>query len=332
MQQFFADTIDQLDLALDQLAVCDRNFDRFAMMLIDNVVELTLHKHAQSKSYLSEISAQWRPAEYDHKLIAKALGQNFDAKVRFAKASSLIPEKVADSILYLHTFRNTPYHKGLRHEGILHSLALFYFECSCELLKNFRPAFGSSSSGDVISHRAMKYLGKTSFLSNQEAYSKAWSRLSEVAEAMPADLIQDLSIDISKTIDGTDNYINFLAEDSPEPQTRKEAVINSQAWALAFTDEGREFFRDRLCPALSLSVQGHVDWLAKHYPWPVKDDPIPGWRRRADSIKNSDDKHSALKKYVDFLKQTEEIREVIDESAAQLDGHIQHQIDLARGK
>ncbi len=38
MWQFVADQIDQLDLALDQLAMRDRNFDRFAMMLIDNVV------------------------------------------------------------------------------------------------------------------------------------------------------------------------------------------------------------------------------------------------------------------------------------------------------
>jgi hypothetical protein len=44
MLQFFADQIDQLDLCLDQLAIRDRNFDRFALMLVDNVVELTLHR------------------------------------------------------------------------------------------------------------------------------------------------------------------------------------------------------------------------------------------------------------------------------------------------
>jgi hypothetical protein len=38
--QFAADVIDQLDLALDQLQMTDRNFDRFACMLIDNAMEL----------------------------------------------------------------------------------------------------------------------------------------------------------------------------------------------------------------------------------------------------------------------------------------------------
>jgi hypothetical protein len=53
MIQFLADQLDQLDqldrldLALDQLALKDCNFDRFAPILIDNAVELTLHQHAQ---------------------------------------------------------------------------------------------------------------------------------------------------------------------------------------------------------------------------------------------------------------------------------------------
>ena len=47
MIQFISDSIDQLDLALDQLAMMDRNFDRFALMLIDNIVELTLHNFIQ---------------------------------------------------------------------------------------------------------------------------------------------------------------------------------------------------------------------------------------------------------------------------------------------
>jgi len=37
MKQFLADNLDQLDLVLDQLSFEDRNFDRFAFMLIDNV-------------------------------------------------------------------------------------------------------------------------------------------------------------------------------------------------------------------------------------------------------------------------------------------------------
>ena len=57
MSQFLVDNIEQLDVALDQLKVNDRNFDRFAFMLIDNVIELTLHNYAVEKSIENHIEA-----------------------------------------------------------------------------------------------------------------------------------------------------------------------------------------------------------------------------------------------------------------------------------
>lgn len=61
MIQTLADHIDQLDLALDQLALHDRNFDRFALMLIDNVVELTLHTHARDRAAENRMLAHAQP-------------------------------------------------------------------------------------------------------------------------------------------------------------------------------------------------------------------------------------------------------------------------------
>lgn len=40
-------TTDQLDLAIDQLVVRDRNFDWFALMLVDNVVKFIFYQHAE---------------------------------------------------------------------------------------------------------------------------------------------------------------------------------------------------------------------------------------------------------------------------------------------
>ena len=47
---------------------------------------------------------------------------------------------------------------------------------------------------------------------------------------------------------------------------------------------------------------------------------------------SEDDPHKVLRKYHEFMKQTEEPREQIGEAAIQLDMHIQHHIDIARGK
>ncbi|MNF13258.1 hypothetical protein D3C80_2150270 [compost metagenome] len=64
----------------------------------------------------------------------------------------------------------------------------------------------------------------------------------------------------------------------------------------------------------------------------MKSDPVSGWRKRLDSLKTEKDPHAALKKYCDFLNQTEEIRSSISEAASQLDAHIQQLVDEARGK
>lgn len=330
MIQFLADGIDQLDIALDQLAIRDRNFDRFALMLIDNVVELTLHRYAQDRASENELWTRLQKPKFDPKSIESALGQNFDGKVKLAAKLELLDKAASESILNLHAFRNTAYHRGLRHERILHSLALFYFIVACKLLKSFEPRFWSWSSNDTISHRARKYLGDVHGMMPEDTFRAAYERLSDVAESMKPNLIEDLTADMSATVDDTDSAIQFLADDSPEPVSRDRAVVLAQAWATAFTEEARAFARDK--GHNEEFVVGRVERLAAEYPWPFKRDPIPGWRTRVATLGRDTDPHRALKRYCDFMRQTETFRATLDEAAAELDGFIQHQIDQARGK
>ncbi len=328
--QFLADHVDQMDFALDQLAMRDRNFDRFALMLIDNVVELTLHQHAQDKKNENDMWGRHEPPRNDMKVVANALGPHFDSKVKLARTTGMLSTELSETIQYLHIFRNTAYHKGLRHEGILHSIALFYFENACSVLASYSPMFWSSTSRDKIPHRAMKYLGMPDILDGgAEAFSAAWKRLNQVADSMGGSLVSDLSDDMERTVDSIDDQIQFLADHSPE-KTRAEVIIDCQVWFLAFSEEGKSYAAKNNCP--QLSVGGYVNWLSENYSWPAKTDPVPGWRRRVGSLRNEESRHLALKKYCEFMKQTEDIRAKIEESAAQLDVHIQHLIDVARDK
>lgn len=328
--QFLADNIDQLDLALDQLAVRDRNFDRFALMLIDNVVELTLHRYARDKAGENKMWGHLGSPKHDPRVIEKALGQNFDAKVKAGAKLGLIDNSVCESILYLHSFRNTAYHKGLRHEKILHSLVIFYFRSACAVLKVYKPRWWSWHSSDKISHRAMKYLGKEEFGKHVEAFKAAYDRLDEVAASMEEALVSDLASDMLNTIDSVDGAISFLACDGPEKKSRDDVIVDSQAWPFAFTEEAKEFAVQNGCP--ESCVGPYVDWIAKHYDWPIKKDPIPSWRARLETLEREPNYHKALKRYCDFMRQTEDIRSKLTEAAAQLDAHIQEQIDIARGK
>lgn len=330
MIQFLADSIDQLDLALDQLAVMDRNFDRFALMLIDNVVELALHRFAQDKAGENDMWGFHKEPRHDPKVIEKALSQNFDSKAKAVCKLGLMVSSVCESVLILHSYRNTAYHKGLRHEQILHSLAVFYFRNACTILKSYEPIWWCWGNSDKVSHRATKYLGNQNFSDHLKVFSAAYGRLDEVAASMNENLVGDLSADMANTISSIDDAINFLANDGPDKKGRDEVIIDSQAWPFAFTDEAKAFANKN--GYKEKNVGSFVDWIAKNYDWPMKLDPIPSWRLRLQSLSREKDYHKALKRHYDFMRQTEKVRSILSESAAQLDAHIQQQIDIARGK
>lgn len=143
-------------------------------------------------------------------------------------------------------------------------------------------------------------------------------------------MVADLHADMGKTIEHVDRQIAFLSSDAPEPITRKSAIISAQAWPFASTEEGKEWANADGCPVSSVSE--YVDWLSARYPWPVRSDPVKSWRKRQESLQQEKNPDAGLKKYADFMRQTEDFRALIDEAAAQLDAYIQHETDVARGK
>ena len=330
MTQFLIDSIDQLDLALDQLSIHDRNFDRFALILVDNVVELTLHRHAQDRAAVNKIFGKWSEPKYDTKLITKALSRPFDTKAKAVRDLGLIDDEHCTSLLHLHSFRNTAYHQGQRHEAILHSLAIFYFMNACDLLMQYKPNFWIWSSQDSYSHRALKYIGPINSIDHKNAFNSAFIRLREVADSLEFDLVRSLSADMESTIDHMDEMISFLGTDSPKKRTRNEVIVDVQVWPFAFTEKAKKFSRDNGCTEKHIGA--YVEWLAINYNWRIKSDPINSWRRRLTALRQQTNPHEALKRYCNFMNQTVELRSQIEESAMELDSHIQQLVDQARGK
>ncbi|MBK7583797.1 MAG: hypothetical protein IPI67_26835 [Myxococcales bacterium] len=333
--QFSADQLDQLDLALDQLALRDRNFSRFGLMLVDNVVELALHSHA--RTIAAENQRRWdrnKPPEVDLKVVSRAQGQHFVDKVKLAEITKLLDSDEAESIRILHEFRNSAHHAGHRHEGILHSIALFYFGLACAIMTRARgPSHWSSSSADEVPHRAKKHLGVGRGITaapTREDFAQVWVRLRGVADDMSDGLIKSLGADMERTIDDIDEALRFLSEDAFEPTTRDRATVRAQVAPLTFTDEGEKFAAEHDCKARTVAER--FQWMEVNYPLPIPRDPIGGWRMRLDGLKAERNLHVGLKKYSNFMKQTEAFREQVFEAAGSLNAGIQAAIDEARGK
>jgi len=330
MLSFLATTIEQMDLALDQLALEDINYKRFSLMLVDNVVELAVHNHAKAKHNENEMYKRWREPEHDTTLVAKAMRQNFSPKIKLAVETGLIKENVGQSIIILHSFRNQLYHAGMSHESILPHLASFYFNIACEVLESYSPEFIGWGSNQKIPHRAKKYLGSNPFMNAKEVFQEACKRLKNVGESVSEPLVVGLSTHLQTEIENYDEYIRFLSEDGPTKMTRDEVIIDCQAWHMAFTDEGKKYATENGCD--KDVVAEYVDWIRGFYPWKNKVDPIPSWKNRLEAIKNEKDPHKALLKYSNFMNQTENLRERIGDATSSLDGYIQEQIDRMRGK
>lgn len=327
--QFISNLINQLDLAIDQLSLNDVNHDRFALILVDNAIELTLHNYAVSCSNNKILKILGK--EDEHKdLIEQALGWNFDLKAKLACKKGIISQEYYETILILHSYRNKSYHLGLKDEKIIHSLAIFYLITVCEILKDYKPNGISSSSTDTLSIRAAKYIGKIdSIRNNFDLYNSCFTRVLDVAENLKFNLKDDLCLNMEDIINENDTYINYLL-DNPNNKDRDSVIIDCQCTDIAFTDKANEFAKSK--GFNSKFTDEYLTWIKCNYPFKENKDPIPNWKTRLNSLKRTDEKHKILEKYNFFISQTEKLRELILKNVEYYDEYINMAIDMARGK
>jgi hypothetical protein len=258
--------------------------------------------------------------EITEKEIRNALGRYFEAKVTLARKTGLIEDAVAGSINKLHLIRNTAYHAGQKHEGILNSLAVFYITLACEVFLKFSDFEFSLCSSGQIPYRAQKYLDNNGV----DSFNAAWKRVGKIVEPRLAGLVANLAEDLTQTIDEVDGTISFCSMDGSMP--REQVILTAQQLskkAMAYADEH--------APS-DVTGPFRIEWLRENYPLECASDPVSGWRKRLESLRTETDLHKALDKYENFMEQTEDLRQAIDEFGMEIDAMIQKQVDERRGK
>jgi hypothetical protein len=328
-----AQILAQLDLALEHILKVDPDNARFGLMLTDNAVELSLHRFAQQESQRHRLYG-WKEDTYPHrKALGDAMGQDFGAKVKFARLNDKISDEEADTLRIAHTFRNEVYHVGVEHEHVLPAIAAFHFKVGCEVLERLSPYGFGWSSGLILPERALKYFtgkgGAFAAPAKPGDYERACNELSGKAGHDPAALSEALADHMGHVVEAVDDMLEFVARDAPTPTTRDQAVIDTQAWTIAFSDEGRAFMAEQ--NAQPKNMLAGVEWIAEHYPLQLRRDPVPAWRARAEKLGREPNPHKALNQYRSFIDQTQQFRGWLEDGAAALDAEIERQIDAARG-
>lgn len=329
MLSHLANTIEQLDLAAEHLALGDANNARFALMLCDNIVELTLHQYAKDKR--NELKAfSWRNETFEHeKALEKALNRYFHEKVKLAKLIGKLSEDVSESIRIGHLFRNDVYHVGLQHEAVLPTVAAFYFDLACQLCADYEVHSWGYSPGQPIPERTRKYLKDSRhFMNFSNEYKAACLALKSKSGHDNKQFVEALADHMDAVIEQQDECIHYIGENAPYRQTRDAVVVSCQSWPLAFNEEGRRFARKNGFPGGTPFAL--VDWLEKNYPLKFRGDPVPSWLQRAKRLRGQSDPHKALKMYRSFMDDTSELRESINESTGAVDQYVDEQIERAR--
>ena len=329
MLSFLANTLEQLDLALEHVVKGDENNARFGLMLTDNAVEITLHQIAIDKMSRLKAFSYLREQYEDMSALQRALGQHFGSKIKFAKTEGKMSNDIADSITILHTFRNEVYHRGIQHEPILPTLAIFHFNIACRFIEAYDPPFLSWGSNLKLPERTQKYFSSnTMMLGSVEEFRTACKTLGGAVGYEPSMISKNLADHMERIVEEQDNCIDLIATGGPRPLTRDEAVIETQAWPLAFSEKGKKFAFENGWNGGS--VAGYVKWISEHYPLNFRRDPVPAWRKRVEGIRLEANPHWALKKYRSFMDQTATIRGKISESTSQVEAYIDEQIERMR--
>jgi len=200
----------------------------------------------------------------------------------------------------------------------------------CEFLVSYN--FGSyvTSSSDRVSYRALKYLGMPSYSYSTKHFTAAFRRLEEISVTLGDTLIRDLASDMSSTIESSDSSISFISCSDDTPERRDWPVVFAQTFVFTQDEDAEEKAAD-----LGYNKAGGkrlFDWLLEDYRWQVSMVPIPGWRNRLKSLRAEASPWRALKKYCDFMEQTNDIRLTLYEVESEIDSYIELQSDILRGK
>jgi hypothetical protein len=307
MMNFLINIVEQMDLAREHVAKGDINNVRFGLMLIDNAVEITLHQIAKDKQREPKSFLQSDKANERSSALEAALGQHFGSKVKFADSIGMLPEGVSESIGIFHAFRNEVYHIGIQHEAVLPGVAAFYYKVACNFLAGYAPRWIGYNPDMELPERARKFFGNERFhIHGIEKYQAACRELGEALPFSPAEIARILADHVDDVIKLQDTAIHMIATAGPRKHSRDEAVVETFAWSVAFTEEGKKFALER---EFKGSMADYIEWLGKNYPLPLKKDPIPVWKARAAGIRAESNPHKALKKYRDFMKQTSDAHE-----------------------
>lgn len=321
--------IEQLDLAARQLEDNSPTYGRFALILIDNVVELIIHKVCADEISYDDMWLKLGKPRFTPEERSDATGQRFDRKVKFCKKAKKITAGQAEAIQICHKYRNELYHTGLKYDDIVWDLAWNYHEIATELLAEVYPDH-SWYSGAEVTAAVKKHAGENGQKVLSEMHNVAES-IRQVRPNKNRTLPEALSSSAQHRVEETKDSLEFLITDDPQSRTEDVSIYELQFYDYIQSDE--PLIKEIWGKVKTLKQQkAAMEFVREIWEPKYKTNPLQNFNKQAKRISRQKSDLNALKAFEHFKLEFAYFAGIVDEAAIALDMHIQQQIDAMRGK
>lgn len=341
--RYYQTIVEQLDRAASELGTDHPINNRLALILIDNAVELIVHrlchKHVMVDGMFSGYPSPEDTGFYvmTESELRKANGRYLKPKLRILVKKGDLNPRESRFIAIVHKYRNELYHVGLTHDDIIRAVANQYYLFCCDFFARTGNAsvwavtVPSNGSTEVMD-RYLPEPGTKPYLQDVDDEVVADKLRHALPNEMP-DLAETLSDSAIISVENIMDGFEFLVRDNPRGMSANE-ILELVQWQREFRvvldkekidghfsspTYQREYIR--------LEREFNETWTQEY-----KKIPELKWRRRAEEVKDEADPLIAMDRYQTLRDEMAYLEEAIDTMATELDRWIQQEIDRIRGK
>jgi hypothetical protein len=307
--------IEHLHLAAQQLNKLEPTYTRFALILIDNLVELLFFRKTE---HLIDFDdgiwiGPWRrggAGNISEEQRNKFRGKNGLSERRsFCVNLGLLSQVESEFISRMHKYRNGAYHGGVLHDEYLRPITWHYHDVACDLLGRICPIEGGYLIGEKVTAIVRRY---TSKLDPQKAISEKTDnvvqKLKRAKKALNESVQTVLSHAAVEFVERMEGEIAYIAEQA----YHDDEVAALEDVQFSCYVEWNNDLQSKLSTIQKYAVQQKL--IAKEREiWKPKYqlNQLAYWKSKAENLSMEQNPLKALKKFSEQIEDYEKLDKML---------------------
>ena len=326
-------TVVQLEEARKLIQQGDVAHLRLALILLDNAVEVMMHRVIEGKMMYSDMYERMLenfpsdPPDAKGKEIRQELATHvvprkrqkeirrlFGEKIKFLSENhDKIPVPCARALKHLHDYRNETQHRDEVRSESINAATLVYFDIAADFLTRLQPGTTVSIGGENYD-----WLKKYGIQNKHVPSDETRSRIAEgLRDGLPLDIAgirTALATHLMSRIEAMENQLSFIEESLPPLVSAETPLKVVQFWHQTPTP-------------VNSSLEDLHAFIPTHGA-----NAFEQWRAATEALNAIEDKLDMFDRFATIEDEFEPLEKIIDDTVSDIDRQIQHEIDVMRGK